>query len=128
MQSQMRRQAVFTLGMLVFGCLEAILAANWVGPKGVEGVTYSVLLCLVPGWLTIFVSGLLKNSEFVMVLVLVGGGLRTLFVLLGLMVLGTLRRDLGINEFVVWLIASYLVSLVIETWLIVVPTASKTAG
>jgi hypothetical protein len=125
MQSLARRQVVFTSGMLVCGGLAAAVAFGSVGLPGVEGVAYSVLLCLIPGWLTIYVSDFLRQSDLIEYVVLVGTSLRILFVLLGLFVVGELRPDLGFREFVVWLLASYLVSLALETWLVLTPASAE---
>lgn len=125
MQSLSRRQAVFTVGMLVCGCLEAAIAFGLVGVKGAEGVAYSVLLCLVPGWLTIYASDLMRLRDLAAYIVLVGTGFRMLFVLVGLLVVGALRPDLGFREFVVWLVASYLVSLGLETWMVLSPSSPE---
>ena len=125
MQSLSRRQAVFTIGMLVFGGIAAAVAFGAVGLKAVEGVCYSVLLCLVPGWLTIYSGVLLKRPELSAYIVLVGTGLRVVFVLLGLFVVGALRPDLGFREFTVWLVISYLVALALETWIVLLPASSE---
>jgi hypothetical protein len=127
MPSLLRRQAVFTAGMLLFAVLEAIFAYCWVGVAGVEGVLYSVLLCLVPGWLTIYAGDLMRHGDLAAYTVLVGTGLRMLFVLLGLFAVGVLRNDLGFREFTVWLIAGYLVALALETWM-VLPSSSSDAA
>ena len=127
MQSLARRQAVFTIGMLVFGGVAAAIAFGSVGLKAVEGVCYSVLLCLVPGWLTIYSGVLLKRPELSAYIVLVGTSLRIMFVLLGLFAVGVLRQDLGFREFTVWLIVSYLVALALETWIVLLPASSEAA-
>ena len=128
MQSLVRRQAVFTVGMLVCGGLEAAVAFGWVGSKGVEGVAYSVLLCLIPGWLTIYAGDLMRHRDLASYVVLVGTALRMLFVLLGIFAVGALRQDLGFREFTVWLIISYLVALALETWMVVAPSKSEVAS
>ena len=125
MYSLARRQAVFTLGMLVFGGLAAAVAFGAVGLKGVEGVCYSVLLCLIPGWLTIYSSVLLKSPQLTAYVVLVGTALRMVFVLMGLFAVGVLRQDLGFREFTVWVIFSYLVALALETWMVLLPASSE---
>ena len=125
MYSLVRRQAVFTLGMLVFGLLAAGIAFGVVGLKGVEGVCYSVLLCLIPGWLTIYSSVLLKSPQLTAYVVLVGTVLRMVFVLLGLFAVGVLRQDLGFREFTVWVIFSYMVALALETWMVLMPVSSE---
>jgi hypothetical protein len=122
MHSQWHRQVVFTLGMLVCGCLEAAVAGAWVGLKGVEGAAFSLMLCLVPGWLTIYASGLLRHPDLAPYVVLVGTGVRMLFVLLGLFLVSSIRPDLGFREFTVWLIVGYLVSLALETWMVLLPS------
>ena len=128
MKSLARRQAVFTLGMLFCGCLATAAAFGWVGLKGVEGGVYSVLLCLIPGWLTIYASDLMRHRDLAAYVVLVGTALRMLFVLMGLFVVGSLRHDLGFREFTVWLIASYLVALTLETWVALMPSSSEVAS
>lgn len=126
MRSMARRQVVFTTGMLVVGCVEAAIAFGLAGLKGVEGVGYSVLLCLVPGWLTIYASDLLRRSNLTSYAVLIGTGLRVVFVLLGMFVINALRSDLGFREFTVWLISGYLVALALETWM-VLPSTDQVA-
>lgn len=124
MQSHLRRQLVFTVAMLVFGSLEAAAAYGWVGLKGAEGAIYAVGLCLVPGWFTIGIRELLKNPEAAAVVVVVGTTIRMAFVLLGLFVVGAVRPDLGFREFTLWLIPSYMVSLALETWIVLMPSDS----
>lgn len=119
MRSHAAWQALFIVGMLLVGGFEALAAYGWVGVRGVEGVAYSVLLCLVPGCITILIIGAAQRSGWAAYLVLVGVGLRMMFVVTGLLVIKSVRQDLGFREFVVWLIANYLVALALETWVIV---------
>lgn len=128
MRSMARRQIVFTTGMLIVGCIEAAIAFSLAGLRGVEGVGYSVLLCLVPGWLTIFASELLRHKDLAVYAVLLGTGLRVVFVLLGMFVINALRSDLGFREFTVWLISGYLVALALETWMVLTPATEKAAS
>ena len=127
MQSLIRRQAVFTVGMLLCGGLEVAFATVWAGAKGAEGAGYSVLLCLIPGWLTVYAGDLMKRRGLGTYVVLVGTAARMVFVLMGLLVITTLRHDLGFREFSVWLIVSYLVGLALETWLVLIPSGSDVA-
>ena len=122
MQSLSRRLAAFALVMLVCGGLEAIVAYGLVGVRGVEGVCYSVLLCLIPGLLTIYVGELMRNADLGAYVVLIGTGFRLLFVLLGVFVVCEIRAGLGFREFTVWLIFAYLVSLAFETWMVLLPS------
>ena len=121
MQSLIRRQAVFTLGMLLCGALEVAAAVVCIGAKGAEGAGYAVLLCLIPGWLTVYAGDLMKRRGLGAYIVLVGTALRMLFVLIGLLAVTTLRHDLGFREFTVWLLVSYLVGLALETWIVLLP-------
>lgn len=127
MHSLARRQVVFTAGMLIGGLLAALVAFRLSGWLGSEGVVYSVLLCLVPGWLTLYISHLLNQGDQKAYVILVGTGLRMLFVLLGLVSVTALRPELGFREFTVWLLGGYLVSLALETWLVLVPASTKAA-
>ena len=121
MQSVGRQLAVFTFGMMLYVLLVSGLSFAVAGWRGVEGLLYASLLCLIPGWMTVFVSDLLKHRESSAYIVLVGTGFRMLFVLAGMVAVNSLRADLGFREFTVWLIVSYLVALALETWAVLVP-------
>ena len=125
MQSLGRQLAVFTIGMILYVLLASGLSFTVAGWRGVEGLVYASLLCLIPGWMTVFVGDILKHSESSAYIVLVGTGFRMLFVLLGMVAIRSLRPDLGFREFTVWLIVSYLVALALETWAVLVPAASR---
>lgn len=112
------RLLALTAGMLVVGGLLAVVAYGVSGLPGLEGLAYSLILCLIPGLLTVFVSELLKHHNLSAYIVLVGGGFRMLFVLLGMFAVSALRPDLGFRQFTVWLIVSYLVALALETALV----------
>lgn len=117
------RLLALTAGMLAVGLILAAVAYGMSGLLGVEGLVYSLVLCLIPGLLTVYVSDVLKKSEMSAYIVLVGGGLRMLFVLLGMFGVSALRPELGFREFTVWLIVSYLVALALETVIVVAPAA-----
>lgn len=111
-------------GMLSVGLLLAPIAYGTVGVIGVEGLCYSLLLCLIPGLLTLLLSELLRGTSLSPYVVLLGGGLRMLFVLLGLLAVNSLRSDLGFKEFTIWLLVCYLAALAVETAVILAPAAS----
>ena len=127
MQSVGRQLAVFTLGMMLYVLLVSGLSFAVAGWRGMEGLLYASLFCLIPGWMTVFVSDLLKHRESSAYIVLVGTGFRILFVLAGMVAVKSLRPDLGFREFTVWLIVSYLVALALETWAVLVPAASRSS-
>ena len=119
------RQAIFTLVMVGFCGLAALVSYRWVGLKGVEGIVVSGLLCLIPGWLTIFISNLVKQGSLAVYLVLVAMINRMIFVLVGVLAVQKLRPDLGFYEFTIWLLAAYMVALALETWLVLLPSTSE---
>ncbi|HEY0983722.1 MULTISPECIES: hypothetical protein [unclassified Schlesneria] len=124
LRSLLWRQALFTLVMVGLSGLAAAVAFQWVGPKGVEGVVISGLLCLIPGWLTILIGGLVKQGSLAVYLVLVAMMNRMIFVLVGVLAVKNLRPDLGFYEFTIWLLTAYMVALALETWLVLSPSSS----
>lgn len=122
LRSLLWRQAMFTLIMVGFCGLAAALSYRLVGLKGVEGVVVSGVLCLIPGWLTIFIGNLVKQGSLAVYLVLVAMVNRMVFVLVGVLAFKSLRPDLGFYEFTVWLLAAYMVALALETWLVLLPS------
>jgi hypothetical protein len=119
MKSQAKWQAVFVIGMLLAGVIEAPVAICWGGFGGFEGVWYSDVLCLLPGCITILIVSATQRTGLAAYTVLVGIGLRVIFVVAGLLVFKSVRPDLGFREFVVWLLVNYLVALALETWVVV---------
>lgn len=98
------------------------LPAYWLaGFDGLEGLAIAGLLCLVPGLLTLFLATLLpsgNDSNAMLTTVLGGTGLRMLFVLVGTMVVNSVRPQLGFRGFIVWLLAFYLAMLLAETLMV----------
>jgi hypothetical protein len=113
--------------MVVCGLLEAALAGGLFGSKAAEGAAYSIILCILPGWLTIFAVDRVKHPDMKAYAVLIGTGLRMAFVLAGYLAIGSLRSDLGFREFTIWLIPGYLVALALETWLVLNSSNSEVA-
>ena len=121
----------YTTGMLLVGGLSKPWQCVWLGRncRGVRGGRlFGTVLCLVPGWLTIYVSNLIQGSEIAPYAVLLGTGFRMCFVLAGLLAIGSLRPDLGFREFAVWLVINYLVALALETWIVLVSSESSLSG
>lgn len=116
---------MFTLGVFAYALAVVGVAFGVAGFLGVEGFGYSVVFCVIPGWLTVFVGGLLRNRDLSAYVVLVGTALRMAFVFLGFLVVGGLRPDLGFREFTVWLVVSYLVALALETWVVLLPVSNR---
>ncbi len=117
------RQVVFTSAIVLLGLLLSWLASEWVGDRAVFGVVCSVGLCLIPGWMTIFMSALMWGPVMSVRLVMVATVNRLLFVIVGYLAVSSQWPDLGLLDFPVWLILVYLLSLAIETWLILTPAS-----
>jgi hypothetical protein len=111
--------------MLAVGVILAAIAYGMSGWLGVEGLGYSLLLCLAPGLLTVYLSDVLKKTDMAPYVVLLGGGFRLVFVLLGMFGVSAARPELGFREFTVWLIISYLVALALETTIVLIPSPDE---
>ncbi len=89
--------------------------ARWLsGAAGLEGLTIAAGLSLLPGWLVFWgvaVSGQ-KNQPMA---VLAATSVRLMFVLFGVLIMKSMRPDLGLREFHVWVIVFYGVALGLET-------------
>lgn len=117
--------------LMLVGC-SALLWVLLVGPAwalagadGVEGLSYAALLCTIPGCL-IFLATLMpgaggKQSPWVF---LGGMSLRLVFVLVGTLIINSVRPGLGLREFLVWLGVYYMVTLAVETFIAVRQTSA----
>lgn len=111
------------------GVLTACTAALWVvlagpaywlaGNLGLEGLTYSALLCSLPGCFLFFAIPFFEFAKNKAYAFLVGSGLRMFVVLVATLLLHEIRADLGLKEFLSWLVVFYSVTLLVETLLIV---------
>jgi hypothetical protein len=127
-QTPLRRCGVLTT---CTAALWAILAgpAFWLaGNLGLEGLTYAALLCWLPGCLLFFAIPLFEFAKNKAYAFLAGSGLRMAVVLIATLILQELRADLGLKEFLGWLIAFYSVTLLVETLLIVKSPEAATVG
>lgn len=89
------------------------------GAAGLEGLSYAALLCLLPGLLVFALGAGYGAAAQQWVVGLVGMLVRMVFALGGLILIHAVRADLGIREFIVWVVVFYLVSLFVETQLLV---------
>jgi hypothetical protein len=90
------------------------------GPKGLEGLTFAAALCLIPGWL-VFAFHSQYGTAAPLGVMLVGTLGRMAVVLFGALAVKAVRPDLGLKSFALWLGAFYLLSLAIETKLLLKP-------
>ena len=112
---------------VTFGCWLMVACGAWlmVRPWVVLGSGVAALLCLFPGVLVLFVAHQLAIDESHKMLVLSVGGsfLRLVFVLGAGLALYNSFSELTIWSLVIWIVLFYLVTLIVETWLLLaVPT------
>lgn len=88
------------------------------GRSGIEGLSYSAVLCLVPGWLVFFLSSRYRVAGTRIQVILIATTVRLLFVAAGTLVVLQVRPELRLREFLVWIIVFYLATLVAETALL----------
>jgi hypothetical protein len=125
MRSAMASCAWLT-GVLAALWLVLAVPAYWIaGIDGLEGLSYSALLCLVPGWLVFFLVGRYRVANKQAFAALGGTALRLVFVLVGMTAIQSARTNLGFKEFLVWLILFYLASLFTETLLVIRESSSS---
>lgn len=127
-QSPLRRCGVLTACSAALWVVLAGPAFGVAGKLGLEGLTYSALMCWLPGCLLFYVIQFFeftKNKAFAF---LAGSGLRMFVVLVATLVLQEFRADLGLKEFLSWLVAFYSVTLLVETLLIVKSPDAATTG
>lgn len=92
-------------------------AAFWQGTRGVEGLSWAILICLLPGlFVVVQLAGL--GVERPLAGLVVGMGLRLAAVVTSAVLLCSLRPDLRGETFIVWLVPSYLAALAVETRLL----------
>jgi hypothetical protein len=102
-------------GLWLVAALPAWLIA---GTAGLEGLTYSVLLCAPPGFVAVLVAERGRDANRALAGLLVGAGLRMAAVLAVTLVLKDIRPDLGLMQYYIWLVIAYLVMLALETRLL----------
>ncbi len=118
------RIGIFSAGVVLAWLLMAWLAHQFAGNWGLAGCSVSAILCVVPGWITLFVSGYLNGPAAAVFVALGGMVLRLVFVLgvgMGLY--------LGVDGFtprslLVWLVVFYCITLALETALVLCPKSS----
>ncbi|HAB12448.1 MAG TPA: hypothetical protein DCE47_12245 [Planctomycetaceae bacterium] len=114
------RQSAWLFAVLVGLWLVLALPAQWVGgTAGLEGLTWAVGLCLVPGLVVLSVAVLLPNLTTTPQAILLSTTLRMLMVLSGALLIREVRPELGFREFFAWLIVSYLTALAMESYFLV---------
>ena len=119
-----RKIGLLTLVAALMWGAQAYFAYRFAGSDGLEGSAYAAFICLLPGWLVVYVTSRYPDAGSQAGAVLLGTGLRMAFVLVGAVVLVKTKPSWGLQEFYVWLLIDYLVFLGLET-VMLVPTESK---
>lgn len=109
------------LGVIAILLLGIQLTPAWAlaGLEGIEGAACATFLCLLPGWLVVYITSRYPNAGSPGMALLLGTGLRMVFVLAGTIVLMDARPGWGIREFYAWLLFDYFAFLAIETAMVV---------
>jgi len=119
-----RKIGLLTLVAALMWGAQAYFAYTFAGSDGLEGSAYAAFICLLPGWLVVYVTSRYPDAGSQASAVLLGTGLRMAFVLVGAVVLVKTKPGWGLQEFYVWLLIDYLVFLGLET-VMLVPTESE---
>lgn len=110
--TRIRQLSVVTGAIWLVAALPAWLLA---GALGLEGLSYALLLCLVPGIAVLWFVKPEGGPNQALTAVLLGMGLRMAVVLAGTLLLKEARPDLGPSAFLVWVVVGYLATLTFET-------------
>ena len=114
------RQSAWLFATLAGLWLVLALPARWVGGiAGLEGLTWAIGLCLLPGLMVLTVTGLLPKLATAPQAILFSTTARMLLVLVGVLVIREARPELGFREFFSWLIVSYMAALAMESYFLV---------
>lgn len=119
MKTLFLQQFWLVLSVVAVTLLLLFPVSNRFGTAGVEGLLAAAAICLAPGCIVLLIPVLMQRSSVVGLAALAAGLLRMLFVLAGLLAVMTLRPDIPPMVFGACVVVLYLVSLCIETWLVV---------
>ena len=119
MKTLFLQQFWLVLSVVAVTLLLLFPVSNRFGAAGVEGLLAAAAICLAPGCIVLLIPVLMRRSSVVGLAALAAGLLRMLFVLAGLLAVMTLRPDIPPMVFGACVVVLYLVSLCIETWLVV---------
>ncbi|QDT88871.1 hypothetical protein Pan161_04900 [Gimesia algae] len=121
-RNPLKQCSILTFSLLGLYALLCVPAYMFVGLRAVEGLTYAVVLCLVPGMLVFLISGFLYRDAAPVTVMGVSTLVRLMIVGIGTLVIIKLRTDFGSAEFLnflIWLLICYFASLLVETLLII---------
>ena len=119
MKTLLIQQFWLALSILAVALLLWMPIAGQFGAVGCEGLVAAAVLCLAPGCVVLVIPVVWRQSRVVGLVAVAGGVLRLVFVLAGLVAVVLLRPDMPPMVFGGCLVVFYLVSLGVETWLVV---------
>jgi hypothetical protein len=119
------RLMLVTAGLWLAAALPAWLIAD---VTGLEGLTYALLMCLLPGIAALWFVKADGRPHQALASLLIGMLGRMAFVFAGTMVLRRVRPDLGPSAFHIWVIVGYLVMLWVETRMLLADNAGTRHG
>jgi hypothetical protein len=111
---------VWRLLAVTLGVWLLIAAPAWwlAGANGVEGAAWSALLCTLPGCVTLAAVDRLDDRKRPVFGMLLGTGLRLGMAAPGGFAVAWFRPELRAREFFLWLVLFYLITLAVETRLL----------
>jgi hypothetical protein len=115
------RCTLLALAITALWLLVVLPAQRYFGMAGVEASGVSAVSCLLGGWVTFWLTTRLTQPRMQAVAVLFGTGIRGVFALAGAIVMDGLL-GLAPANYLIWLGLFYLVSLALETVLLMKPT------
>lgn len=127
-QSPWQRCGVLTACAVALWAVLAGPAFGLAGALGLEGLTYSALMCWLPGCVLFFAIPYFEFAKNKAYAFLAGSGLRMFVVLIATLFLHEIRAELGVKEFLSWLVVFYSVTLLVETLLIVKSPGANTSS
>ena len=119
MKSVLVQQSWLAASNLLLGLVLWLPISRHFGEVGVEGLVTAAVLCLVPGLVILLLQSVWSAGGLAGFGALAGGVVRALFALAGFLVIRRLRPEMPPVMFGSLLSVFYLVSLGVETWMIV---------
>jgi len=98
-----------------------LLGPAWfiAGREALIGLSVAAVLCTIPGLIVFWLAAAYGAAGGQVPLVILGSMLlRMVFVFLGMVIVQSADPRLGLREFVIWLLAFYVVLLGVETFLV----------
>ncbi len=118
------------LGVATLVLWVLLLGPAWLvgGREALIGVSAAAVLCSLPGFIIFWLAAAYGTAGSQVPLIVLGSMLlRMLFVFLGMVIVQSADPRLGLREFVIWLLAFYVVLLGVETML-VLPRHTNAGG